>query len=211
VVVALLMLSSSARADPFTVTGGTIRIPTAFGSATFALEGDGFSLSGHLPQFVGSLSCFPCSSATPITIHGPMSDITFGGLPGTFNNISYPALFFTGLLTVASPPFPGSMLLESPTVMVPFDFTGLLVGFHTAAEAFGPGVPIFTANLTGAGTVTANFSAVPVDPGGTPIFDLASATFDFNAVLPEPTPEPATLALFAMGGAGAVFLRRRRR
>jgi hypothetical protein len=205
-----LALTSAAYADAFTVTGGTIRIPSLLGRATFTLEGDGFSLAGNVPQGVGSLSCFPCPSTAAVTLHGPMSDITFGGLPGIVDGVSYPAIYFTGSMNVTSQAFPGSLLLESPFVTVPFDFSGHLIGFHTASEAFGFGVPIFDGQFTGGGTVTARFTGPQISPDRPPLFDLAEATFDFNAVLPEPTPEPATLALFALG-AGAVVLRRRRR
>lgn len=211
VVVALLALSSPAAADPFVVTGGQIWIPATFGPAHFDLEGDGFSLVGSVEQFVGSLTCAPCSANDSIRIAGPLSDISFGGRPGTFNGVDYPAIFFTGVMTLSSPPFAGSMLLDSPTVMLPFEFTGLLSGFHSAAEAIGPGVPIFSiADFTGAGIVSATFSTIPVAPGQTPLFDFSNATFGFTAALPEPTPEPATIALVAMG-AGAALLRRRRR
>lgn len=207
----LLALCPRAHADSFTVAGGTITIPSALGSATFTLTGDGFSFSGGVPQGVGS-SCFPCSSASNVTLQGPLTDIHFGGNPGMFNGVSYPALFLEGPMSVTSPSFPGSMLLDSTTVMLPFTFSGLLSGYQSGADAINGRNPIFSlANFTGSGTVTAQFNADPVSPGQTPIFDLRSAVYQFSASSTSPTPEPATLLLFGIGAAATAAVRRRTR
>jgi len=211
VVAVLLALCPRAHADPLTVTSGTITLPSALGSATFTLSGDDFSLSGRVEQSIGQLSCFPCSSTSNVTLHGPLSDITFGGQPGTMNGVTYPTLFFTGLMTVTPPSFPGAMLLESTTVMLPFDFSALLSGYHSGTDAFNAINPIFSlANFTGRGTVTAHFTATPIAPGDAPIFNLHDALYQFSAASAAPTPEPATLVLFGVGAA-TVFVRRRRR
>ena len=101
------------------------------------------------------------------------------------------------------------MLVDSTTVTLPFDFSAVLSGYQSGADAFTGRNPIFTsANFAGGGTVTAHFTALP--PGPTPLFDLHDATYQFSASSTAPTPEPATLLLFGVG-AGSVFLRRRRR
>jgi hypothetical protein len=208
VVVTLLISSASARADPFVVTGGTIVIPSLSGPATFTLEGDGFSLAGVVSQSFGFGVCAPCSPTDPPRgIGGPLSDFR-NGLPGTFNDVNYPAIFFGGVLQLSSSSFPVSMLLESTTVMLPFEFAGHLVGFGSSfAKQVGPA--LFSADFVGAGIVTANFSVVPPSPNFPSLFFFRDATFDFSAAQPEPTPEPATIALVAMGAA-TVLLRRRR-
>lgn len=208
----MLALCPRAHADSFTVTGGTITIPSAHGSATFTLTGDGFSLSGGAPQGIGSLSCFPCSSASNVTLQGPLGDISFGFGPGMFNGVSYPSIVLTGSMNVVSPSFPGSMLLTSTTVMVPFDFSATMFGYPSGADAINGTHPIFSlANFTGSGTVTAQFGAVPVSPGQTPIFDLQGAVYQFSASSASPTPEPATLMLFGIGAAATAAVRRRTR
>lgn len=195
----VLALCPGARADQFTVTSGTVTIPSALGTGAFTLVGvaDGFSLTGHVEQGVGQLSCFPCSSSSTVTLQGPLSDTTFGGLNGTFNGVDYAALFFTGLMTVTSPSFAGSMLLDSTTIVLPFNFLALLSGYQSATDAFNGINPVFSgANFGGTGTVTAFFTPIPVAPGQTPLFNLHDATFHFGSSLPAPTPEPATLFLF---------------
>jgi hypothetical protein len=206
-IVSVFVFASVARADAFAVTGGSIMIPSVFGPATFALQGDGFSLMGSVAQGVGSLTCFPCSADAPVTIQGPLSDTTFGGSPGTFNGVSYPALFFAGVMNVSSPSFPGSDLLDSSAARVPFTFTGQLFGYATANDAFTGANQLFMTDLTGGGSVTARFTAVPVAPGQTPLFDFGGAQFAFDEVAPSATPEPATLVLFGIGA--AAILRRR--
>jgi hypothetical protein len=207
-IVSVFMCASVARADAFAVTAGSIMIPSVFGPATFALQGDGFSLMGSVEQGVGSLTCFPCPASAPVTIQGPLSDTTFGGSSGTFNGVSYPALFFAGLMNVSSPSFPGSDLIASPAVRVPFTFTGRLFGYATASDAFTGLNQLFMADLTGGGSVAARFTSVPVVPGQGPLFQFGGAEFAFEQA--AATPEPATLALFGIGGA-AVFLKRRSR
>ena len=206
-VAALLMLCSSARADPLVVSRGTINIPSRFGSAEFTLEGEGFFLSAGVEQFVGELTCFPCGVGRLITIGGPLSGFQ-GGEPGTFNNVSYPALYFAGVMTVTSPPFPGSMLLQSLIVSEPFDFTAHISGFLTPNPDFSNEVPIFVENFVGRGTVTAQFHVQPVEPS-IPLFIFANATFDFNAA--SPVPEPATIVLVGTGAAALLRRNWRRR
>jgi len=206
----VLALCPRAHADPLTVTSGTITIGGVFDAAAFTLTGDDFLLSGSVEQFIGSLSCFPCSAGSNITLHGPLSDTTFGGEPGKFNGVNYPALFFTGLMTVDSPSFPGAMLLDSTTVTLPFSFTAVLSGHPSGTDAFNGTNPIFSlANFTGSGTVTAHFAAAAGGPGQAPIFNLADATYRFGASSTAPTPEPATLLLFGVGAVSVVVRRRR--
>ena len=127
----VLALCPRAHADPLTITSGTITIDGLLGPAAFTLSGDDFSLGGHVRQSIGSLSCFPCSAASSVTLHGPLSDTSFGGETGKFNGVSYPALFFTGVMNVDSPSFPGAMLLDSTTVTLPFSFAAVMSGYQS--------------------------------------------------------------------------------
>jgi hypothetical protein len=140
-----------------------------------------------------------------------MSDISFGFAPGMFNGVSYPSIVLTGDMHVTSPSFPGSMLLASTTVTLPFDFSATMFGYPSGADAINGTYPIFSlSTFSGTGTVTAQFGAVPVSPGQTPIFDLQSATYQFSASSTSPTPEPATLLLFGIGAAATAAVRQRR-
>jgi hypothetical protein len=206
----LLALCRAASADQFTVTGGSITILDQF-AADFTLTGDDFSLGGVVTPFVRQ-SCFPCGPNRPsITISGGLSNLLFGGAPGTFAGVDYPHVFLSGSMTVSTASFPGSMLLDSTTITLPFDFSAELTGFPNDFDVFrGPGpTPIFRASsFTGSGTATVNFTAEAPRTGG-PLFDFDNATFVFGPLSTAPTPEPATVVLFVIGTATA-FLRRRK-
>src|SRR5262249_61458419 len=93
------------RSAPVHRDGRDHHDPEHAGIGDVTLTGDGFSLGGPVEQFVGSLSCFPCSSTSTVTLHGPLDDTTFGGQPGMFSGVSYPALVFTGLMNVSTRAF----------------------------------------------------------------------------------------------------------
>jgi hypothetical protein len=206
----LLLLCPRAYAESFTVTLGMVNLPTALGSATFTLGGDNFSFGGHIPQSVGGFTCFPCPASRQITLAGPLSDSSFGGNPGSFAGVDYPAIFLTGLMQLRSPSFPASMLFDSLTVTLPFELSAFLSGYRTGSDAFNGINPIFSGDFAGTGTVTARFHALPVDPGQEPLFDFASASYVVGATSVEPTPEPATLLLFSVGAMSVFFHRRKR-
>jgi hypothetical protein len=212
----LLVLCRAASADQFTVTGGSIRILDR-SHADFTLTGDDFSLGGFAESITVHESCFPCSANRPsITISGSLGNPEsgqFGGAPGTFAGVDYPHLIFTGLMSVSTPSFPGSMLRDSTTITLPFDFSAQLRGFpNTFNYLTGPvPTPIFPANIfAGSGTATVNFMAIPPAPGTVPLFEFHDATFVFSPSSTAPVPEPATVTLFVIGAATALVRRRKR-
>ena len=219
VLVVLLVLCRTASADQFTVTGGNITsVDPLFHATMFRLMGDDFSLGGVASPITVQNSCFPCSTDNPsIRISGSLGNPVFnifGGDPGRFAGVDYPHVFLTGQMSVSTPGFAGSMLLETTTITLPFDFSAQLTGYPDTFNPFGLGpgpTPIFHGEMfTGSGTVTANF----VDEhrtccfGAGELFHLQDATFVFGPSA-APTPEPATLVLLAIGAAAA-FARARR-
>jgi hypothetical protein len=196
-----LFTASSAQADPLrlVVTGGSytqVGLSDAFGS----LEADGFLLgvSADFPPGLFNDCYGGCEGATRPR---QLSFSTVASLrsisAGTFDGVHYPAAFLGGVAYLGGPTFSSALLSpDHLTVTAPFTIT---YGPFTAFADRNLANPLFTGQLTGGGTVTAQFRAHTVeDPRGpTMLFSPTSVTYQFDAV--APTPEPATLLMLTTG------------
>lgn len=202
-VVAALLLGSTVSADPVPVTGGFFRF-SGFGTPPeFLFEGEGFRISGASDTFgaIGVRQCAPCDSSDLINFRiFTVGDFRPG--VGEVGGTTYNPLFLEGTLAFDGPIVSASALLSDLTITVPFLFTGRLAGFPSSP--FGGGVPaLFRNDFTGQGTAVATFIQRP-SPGGEPLFQFSSATYQF-----EPVPEPATGLLIGVGLAAWARYRRR--
>ncbi len=191
------LAASSVQADPVTVTGGQVTALKG-GGGSFTFTGDGFSLTGGIPEgFESTLfQCTPCGPADRITLG--LSSSTggqFDGGPAQFRGVDDPSPTLFGHFTFTSADF--SSVFGGVQLTAPFTFTGEVLDF-----ASPEGSPLFFAQLTGSGTATAHFTRT--SPGLAFAQDI---TYQFTAPV-SPTPEPASLLL--CGPAAAWLLARRR-
>ena len=204
-VVATLLLGSTVSADPVPVTGGFFRISGQAARPEFLFEGEGFRISGLSDPFgnIGPRFCSPCQPSDLISFNITTSDDFSSGV-GEVGGMTYNPLFLEGVLRFNGPSVSASALLSDLTITVPFLFTGILAGFPS--PPIGPGVPaLFRNEFAGQGTAVATFIQLPSpSPGGGPLFQFSSATYQF-----QPTPEPATGLLIGVGLAAWAGYRRR--
>jgi hypothetical protein len=194
----LLLSRSAAYADPIVVTGGSITVAPSSAAITLSLLGSGLELNTSVDSDsrVDLRFCFPCTADQPLSFNARLSDI-HGGNAGTVNGVFYPTLYLEGFWEITAPPVIGA-LTSGLTVTAPFTFAGPITGY-ARDNISGHGGPIlFSETLIGRGTATANFNAVPVDPGFPALFTFHDAVYRFEST-PSPTPEPATLFMLGVG------------
>lgn len=195
VVVAGVVLSGRAQADPLLVlAGGFTYEGDPFG---WTLSGEGFSVGGG-----GSIrfSGLPLNCGTPCTMPGYRHDLSAVlGVPGGLSNGSatifgsrFESILFQGELrfdagTVVLPPLPAS---DEIAVAAPFLFSGFVAGFENDGNV--EGAQLFEADFTGRGLVTLQ-GLVDREEGD---YFWRSVRYEFT-----PVPEPATLFLVGAGGA----------
>jgi len=167
--VVFLLLSSSAKADTFTLTAGSAN--TGFAQFSLSVSGPNIRIGG------GAGLC---------TVPG--CDSVFGGA-ATINGVDFFGLNFGGELN-----FTGSIVLPNDyvngqPVTVPFSMEGQLTGFIRCPGSLSPcSQQIFDISLNGSGIATAT---LPASGNGLVIYRFAPAS--------EPVPEPATLGLLGVG------------
>jgi PEP-CTERM motif-containing protein len=183
--------ATPARADVIRVTSGFVDAGGPFGapwdSEGLALFGSGLSFENSLEDDVA----FVQLAARPTAAQGAVLDLS-----GRFQAES-PGSFTSTISFDASPTHVDCSNADGFTqcsASAPFTFRGNLT-----LTPFGGG-PVVSRDLVGAGTAQARLS---------PLFQNGDVFYTFAA---SPTPEPATLSLFAAGAlmAGARAWRRRR-
>lgn len=200
------LTAAGALADPVTVTSGTV-VAEMFGGS-FTLTGSGFSFSGDVPQGFSSPSlfqCEPCSAADrlPLDLNSFSSFHVESGA-AEFQGVTYPSANLFGEFTFTSPFNAFSSATVGSTGQSPeepFTFSGELLDYP--AGNAGVGTPIFFAPLSGSGVARADFTS---SGGGE--FSARDITYQFSVPV-SPTPEPASLVLFAGGLIGLAAIRRR--
>ena len=188
-----LLFYSSAKADTFTLTSGSITV--ALNEVSIGASGPNISIGiGVAPGFgvdLTSVSCnpAPCAPGSTLNVGGLFALLGDNNFPGvvtingtTFNNVD----LFVGLQSTAMTILPPDFAGNQP-VNLPFSMTGTVTGFgHCPQDPLDPGcrVQLFLITVNGSGIVTAD-SLVQPHP---------RVVFNF-----QPVPEPATFGLLGIG------------
>lgn len=202
IIMVLLLLPASIKADTVAITGGTLTY-SRVGPSAFSLIGQGLVLNGQTSSLNPLVSLFSNGNISPgqtgstggsvdsqdseLQLANP---VTVGGVaysPGasllalSFSSSSYTAPIgnFSGFIVVA-----------------PFALTaGIVEGY---LDVVGVGEPIFSSFLTGQGTTTLLFLALPTGQ-----YRLESQSFAFGQTVPGVTvttiPEPVSVFLLGTG------------
>jgi hypothetical protein len=204
------------RADPITLTGGTVQVNVNINGARLTFLGDGFLVRTGTEDFLGPIKQWPFPEGTSVSLGGVWHPTDMQGGEATINGVHYSQLVFGGGTSGGTFVTPSVVLRGegAHTVTVPFTFSGFL----TAWASFNPEpdeMPVFTTTLIGTGTARAAFLGFP--PAGgfpatqTPI-ELPGADFQLEYVFsPSPIPEPGTLMLLGTGALGMAAARYRSR
>lgn len=217
-IVVALLCSSVAAADPVRfadtsadpvreVTSGEYQV-TSGEDGFWSLSGDGFSFVGTgLGSSLPFWTCGFCLPGTPVGLDaallpGDFSDSGAADLDGSH----YEQVYWTGRLDFDSEYVTAGADVRASA---PFHFSGTLSAFLDETRT---GTPLFSTELTGAGTVHIRFFrelvSDPSAPGG-PWAEVFSVRYEFEDQ--TPIPEPTTMVLLGSGLAGLVASCRRRR
>jgi hypothetical protein len=188
-----LFLYTSARADTFTLTSGSITV--SLNSVSIGVSGPNVSIGiGVAPGFgvdFTNVSCIPapCQGGSTLHVGGLFAFLGDNNFPGTatingvtFNNLDLAVALQSTSEIILPPNFGGN-----GPVNLPFSMTGTLTGFTPCPQVpIDPGcrIQVFSIMVNGSGIVTAE-SIIQPHP---------SVTFNF-----QPVPEPATLGLLGIG------------
>jgi hypothetical protein len=158
IVILLLAHPCAVRADPITLTGGTVQVEVNLKAGRVNLEGDGFFVHTGTEDFFAAIANWPFPLATPVNLGGLWRPTSAPAAAALFNGTYYPSIylgsgtvgtFTTPSMTVTAPdPFPVGGHVGDTTISLAFTFAGELVAF----DSFNPGVELFRTSLVGSGT-----------------------------------------------------------
>jgi hypothetical protein len=213
---AVVGFPAAVRADPITLTGGTVQVAVGISSARLTFIGDGFMVRTATEQFFAAINQFPFPEGTSVSLGGEWRPTDMHGGEATINGVHYPELFF-GISTSGGTFVTPSVMLTGEgahTVTVPYTFSGFVTAF-ASSNAGADDIPVFATTLTGSGTARAAFFGLPPE-GGFPALqspiELPGADFQLEYVFsPSPVPEPGTLMLLGTGALGIAVARYRAR
>src|SRR5262249_27300202 len=184
---ALLTLGAPAHADPITVVAGSAS--TDFEATDLDLITQGFSVS----LFGGRILDAPAYAHLTLgtiedfsaTLNGPLVNVSERNtvIDGMTFHTQSDVLAVAKLQFMATP-----VLFTSRDITTPFTMTGSLQVFRNAGTDFSPirGESLVMADLSGSGTLRAFAGS-------------EGPLFIFSSESAAPTPEPATVALIALG------------
>jgi hypothetical protein len=188
-----LLFYTSAKADTFTLTSGSLSV----GLNEVSLVASGANISIGIavaPGFGVDLTNVicqpaPCQPGSALHIGGFGALLGDNNFPGvatidgvTFNGLDLAVFLQSTSLTVLPPNFS-----SNDTVKLPFSMEGTVTGFERCPQdPLNPGcrVQVFSITVNGSGIVTADAVAQP----------HPRVVYNF-----QPVPEPAALGLFGIG------------
>ena len=188
-----LFIYTSAKADPFTLTSGSIAV--GLNEVSIGASGPNISIGiGVAPGFgtsFANVSCNfgPCAPGATLEIGGLFAFLGDNNFPGvvtingvTFNNVDLAVALQSTSTTILPANFSGNQ-----NVNVPFFMQGTVTGFAPCPLVpIDPGcrVQVFSITVNGSGIATASLLLQP-NP---------RVVYNF-----QPVPEPATLGLLGIG------------
>lgn len=187
-VLAVIAVAMPVSADPVTVTAGSVVLgsPASGEDPPF-----GFSLTGGSTSIIGETFALGIAGVNPGQIVNLTTTVAPSfvnhPLPETVDGVTYSA-WLSGQMAFSVMPF----AVSGSAFTTPFTMTGVFSGFDNAQRT---GTPLFTVNLTGAGTA----SLVGLEDIGDAYLVRGGTVFDFSQTDVSPTPEPSSLLLVAAG------------
>jgi PEP-CTERM motif len=206
----LIFGPTSARAEPITISSGTITGHVLLSAAQFDIQGSGFSFNGSLEGFLGN-ACTPCLS--PVAdLSARLDQFSTGAGTGVIEGVTYSPFVYVGFSSgTFTTPTATLTELGSTLVEVPFTFAGVMNGYleHPLIRP-SDALPIFTVNLGGSGRASAEFFGL-LDDNGARVYSVSPPFIRYEFTRTEPVPEPGTLLLVGGALAGLTLARVRSR